>query len=477
MFYPEALTRTEEEAFALELVSQTRTVQVEAFFYTRNGDKLNVDLKLLGGQVTFDMTARKKQPTRTANVTLLDEKERLTVNATQPWDGGLWFSKQLGIVYKVWLRDYSKWVVIPVFRGPIFEVARYGAEVEIDAYGKEAQHLDPYVFHETVSVRRHARVSAAIRKVMRVRGEDQFDIPDLYKRLNRDRSWGLGQSPWRAVQNLADVVDRQLYYRGNGVLRLRKWPDQVSWKFFEGALPPPGSRTTITDYPTNRMSLDPVFDMIVVKGERAVKTEVKTSTSLKERSVVGDTNVKVKSTDKFVAGRKIEIGGKAGKGESRTISSVNTGTGQVNFASALVRNHAKGANVSVTHVGEKTVKVVGRATLESNHPLSAFQLTGSPPRHRVRIEERPNIHKKETARERAESLLRKQKTGIEQDFSFSTIPIPHLEEGDIVVVAAGNEVRQVMVRKLSLPLDPSESMEVNWITERAPKRRPGKGRR
>jgi hypothetical protein len=355
------------------------------------------------------------------------------------------------------------------------EINRDGIEVDVDAYSKDGQHLEPHVLDEAFSIRRHTHYDDAIKAGFKVRGETRFDIPPIKRRLAHSRTWKLGQAWWRAAQNLADDVDLQLYYRWNGVLRARPWPDNPSWVFRAG------DNSTIIGNVAEHISVHDVINEDVVRGQRTVKVQVQTETKLENAAKIGDTSIKIDSAKDFAVGRKITIGGRGDAvPEVRTISgSYTPGSKTVPFSGALTRNHGVGAPVSVRHREDRPRAVVGRAQLEDSHPLSAETLTDGK-RPRVEIEDLPRIHRKKKAEEKAIAKMDRRKVGVEVETSITTTPIWHLELGDVVRVDDETVQRHVRVQRYTKRLHLDGEMTINHVGTRVPtkhrKRRHGKGR-
>lgn len=471
MFRPGGLTWAEENAFAEALTEGRRRLRFRAQLFTHYGRGLSTPLDLLDGEVQVDCTRPKEQPSRTAHVTFADPKRTLAINLRHTGSGEVWFSNMIGLTWGIWVRAISQWVDVPVFLGPIFEVARRGAVVDVDLQGKEAGHLDPALFFRSYLARRHSRVHAAIRDLFERRGETEFALDETHRRLARDKAWGPEGVPWRAGQVLADVVDKQLFYRGNGDLRLRDVPDNPVWRFVEGR------SSTVIDYPEERFSINEVENAVLIRGERTVKVQIHSETRLREKAAVGATSIKVESAKNFQAGRRIEIG-RGDNVETRKIDSGYSSGTTIPLAKALDAKHPEGAPVTVSGTEERARPVIGRAELTQNHPLSAAALSGGK-RPRVHVEDRPGIHRRETAQARAEKRIGQMKVGVEQQVSASTATIPNLEELDPVAFLVGDVELRSRLKRFTIPLNDRDLQELNWVRERSPRRgrrRYGRGR-
>lgn len=459
--FPLPLSRVEEERFNDALVAGDRLLRFKARLLTKNHRSVPTDLEVIDGEVVFD-TTDEDEPTRTAHVVLADEGRRL--------DSVFWFDKLIRLHWGIWVHAIDQWVDVPVFTGPVQETARVGKTFEVSAAGKEIEHLPPHIFYRSTSVRKHTLVHRAIRSVMEDRGESEFDLEPTKKKLPKSRSWGIGVVPWRVVQRLSDAaVDKQLFYRGDGTLRLRTIPDRAVWKFHAG------QASLIVGEPEEQQSVVDVRNAVIVRGERTVKREVKAETTLTERAAIGDTSIKVDSASNLEAGRKIEIGTK--DPDVRTISgSYTPGSKTVPLTRALDHKHPVGSKVLTRFKDDVTRRVVGRARLAGSHPLSAQSLNAAT-RPRVRVIDRANIHKVETAQATAEKVADRMKVTLDADIALEVVPVPHLEERDIVHVDIDDIERRVRLQRWALPLNNSDAMPVNWHGRELPKRRKKRRRR
>jgi hypothetical protein len=461
------LSRADQKAFERALQAGVGYPRSRAQLYGANGHSLSIPLTVSDGEVVVDATNH-DSPTRTAAITLLDPDRLLMLDDSAPFSGGIWFSHSLRLTNEIWVEELGRWIGAPVFHGPISSFERYGDEVDVDAQGKEAQHLDPYFFFRSFTARRHWHVHRAIRELFGARGETEFTLDVGSRRMSRDRTWPAGAIPWKAGQHLADVVDRQLFYRGDGTLRLGPVPENPVWVFSEG------KDSLLTDYPRDRLSITRVRNAVLIIGERTVKVPVKKHTTLSQKASSGDTSVFVTDNETFFdSDSRIEIGAD----DSLETRNVTSRSGhQVFFTGrALTRNHPKGAHVTVNTIKKETRPVVARDQLGQNHNLSPEALTGGK-RPRIHIEERPGIHKRERAKERANKLMNRMKLGLEREISFSAVPVFHLEELDKVLVEIDGRRYPVRLERFTIPLHPEGTMDVNWLGRRVPRRRHHRGK-
>lgn len=445
------------KAYEDALVDGNRTVRFSASLYDKNFAPLGKPLILQGGTVEMDLQS---EPMGRASVELIDN-----ANVLPDADNTVWFSWNLKLTVE--LKVSGNWVERPLFFGPIQDVSRSAKTYSIDADSKEVQHLAPHHFPKPFTVKKHTKLHAAIRDVMSARGETKFDLEHVRRRLHSNRHGWLGIEPWKLAKSFARDADMHLFYRGDGTLKLCSWSTAAAWRFTAG---PDG---TLVSYPEERASVGAVRDTVVVKGRKTEKVEVTKDSEMDEKSVIGATSIHVKVSPNFVSileeGMKIKIGG-GDQPETRTIAgSYTPGSRTIPLSNALDRNHNVGAPVSVTVKKDKEFSILGRAELGAGHRLSSESLTGGK-RPRIEVFERPSIHKKKTAESLADDLLDRISARFEQSIAVSSVPIWHLEVGDIFIVDFRDVEHRSRIQRISYPLTLDGTMEMNWIGERpAPK--------
>lgn len=448
-------------AYKDALTDGVRTVKFKAELYNKNFDPVGTPLHLeSGGSVEHELRG---EPQGRASFALIDEQRVLP-----PQDDARWFSWNVKISVGLKVSGEFEWV--PVFFGPVQDVSQSDIRYEIDCDTKDVQHLAPHSFSKATQVRKHTKVHRAIREVMEARGETRFDLANVPQRLPENRAGKIGVEPWKFCRSLARDADKHLFYRGDGRLKLQKWPDHVVWRFTAG---PDG---TLVDYPQERSSVGPVRDTIIVRGRRTERVPVTKTAEMDQKSIIGATSVHVENKPAFLdlldAGQKIKIGGQGSNDpETRKIAgSYTPGSRTIPLSNALDRAHNVGAPVSVEVKKDVERAVIGKATLTQNHKFSSQSMTGG---HRPRIEvfDRPSIHKVKRATEVAESIRDRVAGQYEQSIAISSVPIWHLEVGDIFVVDFRGVDHRSRIQRVSFPLELGATMELNWLGERRPRGR------
>lgn len=461
------LTASEEKAYFEALADGRRQERYTARALDHRGRPLSKELEVTDGWIEAEADDVKEEVTHTAHVTVADPDRLLKVSTATAPGGTAWIADQLQVEWGLWVRSLDKWIDVPVFTGPVFDVARRDdVQIDFDCQGKEANHLPPATFPHAFSIRRNTRISSAIKEIARKRGENRYSIDDTHKRLRKDKTWALGQNPWKGMQNLADVVDQQLFYRGEGTLRLRPWPNQPVIMLKRSIA------SILTAHPEERVSRARVINEVVVVGEsKPFKVDVRKHTELTQKASASDSNVHVTqdladaTTAAELQGKRIAIGHDP---EIRTITNAYAGGTEIPLSSALSRGHPKGAPVKINYRKEKTKRIFGRAKLK-NHPLSADNLSDGK-RPLLHIEHRPRLSKKAEVDKAAAAILERKKRGLDDELTIACLPFP-VEIGDRVGVEVEEEVwRQTRVERYRLPLRLDEQMTLNWLGRVSPKR-------
>lgn len=191
---------------------------------------------LVSGQVVIDGTDPAETPSRQLQCVVLDPDRRLVLDPDSPADSALWISHFVEVVRLDHIVELGTWVGCPVFWGPLTRFDRQGrAEVHLEAQGKEALGIDPFLLRKTLKRRKGTRVTGFIQALMERQGETRFDIPTLGKRLPKTASQPRGTAPWERAHRLAERhFNQQLFYDARGRLRMRPEPEGAVYDFQEG---------------------------------------------------------------------------------------------------------------------------------------------------------------------------------------------------------------------------------------------------
>jgi hypothetical protein len=224
------LTGADYRAF-LDALADPHSISIDVAVLTLDGDELSrISPEIIDGQVDVDAEA---DVTRVLTATLLDRTHSLQIDSESPDDGALYADRMLQVVYSVLVPALNDRVDVEVFTGPIVAFERTGAQVQVTAHGKEELALG-WIWRP-LNVKKGARKTDAIRKIMGAgAGETRFDIPDLATRIPKGISLGRSAQPWPRCRAIARSLNRQLFYDGSGVCRLRIRPRRPVATFRSG---------------------------------------------------------------------------------------------------------------------------------------------------------------------------------------------------------------------------------------------------
>jgi len=222
---PAGLSSATVRAFNTALTTH-HEINVQVTIQDLNGNSLSdVSGRLLDGQVNVDADA---DITRTATVTLLDQDRSLPFDSTSPADASLYLDRMLHITYGVLLA--GSWVRVPVFTGPVSKLDRSDATINVEAQGKET--LAAGGVWAPIALHTGVRKTSAIISLLQSRaGENQFSIPDLPELMPGPISLGRAEPSWPTAQRIARSMNRQLFYDGAGICRLRTFPATTTYMF------------------------------------------------------------------------------------------------------------------------------------------------------------------------------------------------------------------------------------------------------
>lgn len=222
------LTRAQLAAYHDTLrSSHTRSVEVEVL--NLDGQEVaRLAPRLLDGQVTVDLDA---EVTRTLTLSLLDPNHKLDFDSDSPDDGALYADRMLRVTYTVRVPGVGL-VDCVVFTGPIIKLDRNADVVSVEAHGKERMALGE--LWRPLNIKKGTKKTEAVRTILERTGERRFAFPDLKTRIPTRRSLDRFTPGWTHARKIAESMNLQLYYPGNGVCVLRDWPSKVMYTFSTG---------------------------------------------------------------------------------------------------------------------------------------------------------------------------------------------------------------------------------------------------
>lgn len=211
--------------------------------------------KITGGQVNIDADA---DITRQLQLTFVDRGGRAGVDTP---DGRPDVSRMVRVRYRVFVEDViNGWVSIPIFTGPITKVSRVGAEVTLEAMGKEHLLLGP-AWRSKVYAKGSPRVWV-VRSILRdLTGERRIRFPKGWTyRTSKPITMKKDSAPWPQVQSLARGMRAQLFYDGRGFARMRRRPVRTLFTFKDG------NGGMLLSIPAVSESADSVINLVRVVG-------------------------------------------------------------------------------------------------------------------------------------------------------------------------------------------------------------------
>lgn len=200
-------------------------------------DRDEAEIAVLPHQVlsgSVDVKSGQK-PDRVLQLELADDGSRFRFTPEAVSDAAMFADNFIRAERGVYVPALARWVDVPVFTGPVASVARSGHTISVTATGKESRALAPAVAWQPPGpFGRDRRVTDVIRLIMAAQGERHFDLPNMNATTRHQISLGRQSESWLVALRLAASVDRQLFYDGRGVLRMRAKPRRPVWTFRAG---------------------------------------------------------------------------------------------------------------------------------------------------------------------------------------------------------------------------------------------------
>lgn len=273
------LTKRQTEAFYATLKSSHR---IKIIIHIHNSDEEQVNdfdylfglTHLLSGAVQVDTT---QDISRSLSLTFLDPFRRFRWSPDHTSHGTLYSGDFISVKYAVHVQDDNlglgggtvvspktvlgmqslgqrkrkSWVEIPVFWGPLTAYEANGAEITIEAQGKESLALDPHFMTQGLTLHKHHHVDDAVKEIMRRIGERRFAIPNLPFRIQEKRAIHPRAEPWKVISGgeqdskghpVAGLIHRtgkhphHIFYDGEGRLKVRRLNKEPDFTFGPGTL-------------------------------------------------------------------------------------------------------------------------------------------------------------------------------------------------------------------------------------------------
>lgn len=174
---------------------------------------------VLDGQVDVDGT---QVITRQLSMLLMDPGKDLPFDTDSAATTALFMDRMIQVDYCVLVS--GDWQPVPVFTGPVVGLQRDGSQVTVTCQSKEVLALGNV--WPSIAIGKNRKKTDAIIEILMASGEDanHLVIPDLASRLPHPMSLYRSNQYWPKALEIAHGLNRQLYYDGNGIARLRSWP-------------------------------------------------------------------------------------------------------------------------------------------------------------------------------------------------------------------------------------------------------------
>jgi hypothetical protein len=219
------------------------------------------DSSLISGQRDID-TSDSSSPTRSLTIDFVDQHSEIALHPNDPAEAGIFLNRFIEVRRGVYVGHLQRWVDVPVFYGPITKFTRDQEQSHIEAKGKELLFLTPHLMWTVKSFKKGEKITDVIKAIMREKGERRFDIPEIDQPLPKHLSVSRHQEPWPVLQRLAKSLNRQLYYDGRGVAKLRQFPANPVYTFHDG------EQGTLIGRPSFSFDHETVRNLVEVLGPK-----------------------------------------------------------------------------------------------------------------------------------------------------------------------------------------------------------------
>lgn len=257
------------------LSTLTRTHTIRVSMYTMKTDHTgieNISSHILDGQVAINGNAQ--ITTRVLTADLLDDKNILGWEASDPTAGVIFMDRMIRVYYQVHVPELSrtnKWVSVPIFTGPLINLERNGAVVSIEAHSKEI--LSGPIWG-AFKIKKNTNKALAIRKIMNRAGEsNRTQVLKTTTGKMKETSYTNPKTYWQVARSIASSLNQHMFYDGLGYLRTRAFPKSTtnSYTFSDGSVPV--SRTTGSVYQRQNASIlsDPEITYDISNVSNAVR--------------------------------------------------------------------------------------------------------------------------------------------------------------------------------------------------------------
>lgn len=218
--------------YLTHLRSPSIGLKVHAHLLSMSGTTLESIGPIIGGQVNVD-TTQSGQPTRTATVILSDPGHTMGFDSNSPAGSATSIDRMVRLSHTTYVPALGRRVTCPLITGPIRGFHRNGTEVTLTVVGREDLMLGNA--WRTRTYRKGQYKSDVIDDLLEFYGGVASPgTPHLDARLKANLSLARITVPWTAAETLAESVNRQLFYNGDGQPILRPHPSKPAITLYEG---------------------------------------------------------------------------------------------------------------------------------------------------------------------------------------------------------------------------------------------------
>lgn len=403
----------------LDALCTSGIVDTRFTLYDQNEDPLgSLKHRVLDGSVTVDLSA---DVSRSLELKLLDPYDQLRFEANSPSHAAIFADRFIGVHWGIYVAQMDDFVYCPVFKGPLTEFSRDGMEVTLEAQGKESLMLEPHHATQGYTLKKRQRIDDAITEVATKVGERHIHLPDIPHRLDKEHTVEPEAEPWLIISGGKHV---------SGLTTVKKVHSSKDGHDGKGS-GKHRKHKTVTAPALIRMAPGHRRLMYDSRGRLATRHH---------HQEVG-----------FVFRDGVKAAGH-GRGPTLLTRPRITYDEQEFINTVVVRGG--------TPKGKKRIVVVKH--LHAKHPLSPENLSrNGHPRYYTLFIDADNLKTEEKCEERADQELRNHKdAGVTVE--FEALPIPFLEEGDMVRAASKSFHFDFPLNQFTLPLGASEPMTVGY---------------
>jgi hypothetical protein len=226
-----------ERAAYLAALSQSHRIRTVVSIYDHEEEFLgNLATNVISGQVDVDTT---RDIERSLSLTLADTAGTALFDVDN--DAAIFADKFLGVEYHVWVSSIPKWVVTPVFFGPVTRLQSDGGLINVEAQDKSSLLQQPVVWGRflknasLLDVDTDVRYAATLlRLLLKATGERERNFEFTgFEQARLPKGFKLPKEPetlWAVLKRIVQAAnarsdtdrysDHRIFYDGRGRVRV-----------------------------------------------------------------------------------------------------------------------------------------------------------------------------------------------------------------------------------------------------------------